>query len=414
MTINTVCLGRPRQTRMKTSFLFLVFAGVFSGCGGEKNSNEFDVTRLLVDTTDKIILPGYQQLATQAELFSAEDGPLAQYCNAIGTGNEASGREAAQSSWRGLVDQWQQAEIHRLGPIADNDEALGKRISSFGSTALDSCGVDQVVVLSRQEEFDIATRSNNQRGLEAIEYVLFKDDLTHTCPSQISVLDDWNDRTEQQRKQWRCEYAQVVANDIRSAAETIHTSWSIDGDNYRSEFLNPATAGSNLELLSDSVFYLDVVVKDLKLGLPLGISDACSEFSCPEQIESPESEYSLANIRNNLVGFSRLIEHEGSSLGDLIRHAGVPDLATRLTDNATAAINLIDSMNSSLLAQANAIDSADAESQCTNAFTNPDADSDLAACRLYGFMKRITDDLKVGFVAAVNVDLPDRAQSDND
>ena len=29
-------------------------------------------------------------------------------------------------------------------------------------------------------------------------------------------------------------------------------------------------------------------------------------------------------------------------------------------------------------------------------------------------MKRITDDLKVGFVAAVNVDLPDRAQSDND
>ena len=425
MIINMVCASRPIVARMTTSALSVVVIGSLAGCVGDSGDSgrDFDVAGLLADTTDQVILPGYQALAQQAERFAATDGPLAQYCNAIGSVSETTARVAARQNWRDLMDQWQLLELHRLGPVTNNDEALGKRISSFGSSALSDCGVDQAVVLSQQDDFDITTRSNNQRGLETVEYLLFKDDLSHTCPSQVTVLDDWNDQSEQQRKQWRCDYAQVVANDIRDAAKTIHTSWSIDGNNYRSAFLNPATAGSNLELLSDAVFYLDVTVKDLKLGLPLGISNDCSEWSCPAQIESPLSEHSLANIRNNLVGFNRLIEHDGLSLGDLIRHAGVPDLATRLTENTTAAITLIDSMDSSLLAQANAIDSADAKSQCTNAFNNPDisgpdnsadATDDFAACRLYGFVKRITDDLKVGFVAAVDVDLPDRAQSDND
>ena len=423
MNISNASRGVAQSVRLAAAPVMCI--GLLSACVGDSGSSdrEFDVAGLLADTTDQVILPGYQALAQQAEGFAATDGPLAQYCNAIGSANEATARVAAQQNWRDLMDQWQRLEIHRLGPISNNDDTLGKRISSFGSSALSDCGVDQAIVLSRQGGFDITTRSNNQRGLEAVEYTLFKTDLAHTCPSQVAILSDWNTRTEQQRKEWRCDYAQIAANDIRNAAQTIYTNWSIDGGNYRSEFLNPATAGSKLELLSDAVFYLEIAVKDLKLGLPLGISDACSEFSCPAQIESPFSEHSLANIRNNLVGFNQLIEHDGQSLGDLIRHAGVPELATRLTDNATAAINLIDSMDSSLLAQANAIDSSDAESQCTNAFNNPDtsgpdtsvnATDDFAACRLYGFVKRITDDLKVGFVAAVDVDLPDRAQSDND
>lgn len=414
MTINNAQTGARLAVINRVAPVFL--AGMLAGCVGDNDSSnpDFDVAGLLDDTTDIVILPGYQALATQTTLLSADDGALAQYCTAIGTATEAARKAEAQQAWRTAMNQWQSLEMHRLGPIADNGDALGNRVSSFGSSNLSDCGVDQAVVLSRQDGFDLATRSSNQRGLEAIEYTLFNDNLDHTCSSQITRLSDWNERPDVERTQWRCDYARLVASDVADAASTIYEQWRIDGENYRSEFLNPAVAGTTLETLSDAVFYLDVVVKDLKLGVPLGISDDCSAFSCPEQIESPYSEHSLTNIRNNLVGFTRLIEHDGLSFGDLIRHAGVPDVATRLTDNANAAIELIDGMDSSLLVQATAIDSSDRDSQCTNAFTNPEADSELTACRLYGLIKRITDDLKVGFVAAVNVDLPDRAQSDND
>ncbi len=414
MTINNAQTGARLAVINRLAPVFL--AGMLAGCVGDNGSSnpDFDVAGLLDDTTDIVILPGYQALATQTTLLSADDGVLAQYCTAIGTATEAARKVEAQQAWRTAMNQWQSLEMHRLGPIADNGDALGNRVSSFGSSNLSDCGVDQAVVLSRQDGFDLATRSSNQRGLEAIEYTLFNDNLDHTCSSQITSLSDWNERPDVERAQWRCDYARVVASDVADAASTIYELWRIDGENYRSEFLNPAVAGTTLETLSDAVFYLDVVVKDLKLGVPLGISEDCSAFSCPEQIESPYSEHSLTNIRNNLVGFTRLIEHDGLSFGDLIRHAGVPDVATRLTDNANAAIELIDGMDSSLLVQATAIDSSDRDSQCTNAFTNPETDSEFTACRLYGLIKRITDDLKVGFVAAVNVDLPDRAQSDND
>ena len=38
----------------------------------------------------------------------------------------------------------------------------------------------------------------------------------------------------------------------------------------------------------------------------------------------------------------------------------------------------------------------------------------FSACNLLGMIKLINDDQKIGFVAAIDVDLPDRAQSDND
>ena len=61
-------------------------------------------------------------------------------------------------------------------------------------------------------------------------------------------------------------------------------------------------------------------MKDLKLGVPLGINASCSAVACPEIVESIYSANSFANIRDNLVAFRNLFTGaEGSGFDDYIR-----------------------------------------------------------------------------------------------
>ena len=106
----------------------------------------------------------------------------------------------------------------------------------------------------------------------------------------------------------------------------------------------------------------------------------------------------------------------GPGFDDLIDGAGVPALNQRFADNTAAAIALIDTASESLFEQATGIDSSAAEMECMNDYLNatPNSPGRFSACTLLGAIKLIIDDLKVGFVAVIDVDLPDRAQSDND
>ena len=213
----------------------------------------------------------------------------------------------------------------------------------------------------------------------------------------------------------RCEYAIVVATDIANTAAELRDAWSSDDGDYRSTFITPANTGDSLEELSDALFYLDLDVADRKLAIPTGINEACAALSCPQSVESPYSQFSLDSIKANLQSFNILMTG-GSGLGfdDLIEAAGVPELNRRFADNTAAAIALIDTASESLFVQASAIDSSAAETECTNAYANPDVIGRFSACNLLGMIKLINDDQKIGFVAAIDVDLPDRAQSDND
>lgn len=388
-----------------------------SGSNRAVTADNFDFVAMLANYADSIIVPNYESLADTTNLLAAESGSIATYCSAIGSDNEASARSAAQAVWKTTMDAWQTTTLHELGPIQANNNALRNRISSFArGSSLSTCGVDQAVVLADTDpNFSLSSRSANQRGLGAVEYLLFSDNLEHSCSSQITETTDWNTRPETERKQLRCDYAQTLVEDINAAAQSVVTAWLIDADNYRSQFLNPALLDTNLKALSDALFYLDTETKDTKLGIPLGISATCSQPSCPEVIESPYAEYSLNNIAQNLQSFLNLLQG-GSGLGfdDIIAQAGVPEVTELMRQNTEAAIGEINTMSTSLRQQAESISDEEAAQICLTAANTPDSQRSIPACNLYGYLRRVTDTLKVGFVAAVDVDLPDRAQSDND
>lgn len=399
--------------------LLPIAACVDNGSGGNRavTVDNFDFVTMLANYADNIIVPNYESLADATRPLAVDSGSIAAYCSAIGSDNEANARSAAQATWKTAMDAWQTTTLHELGPIQANNNALRNRISSYtrGST-LSTCGVDQAVVQANSNpDFNLSSRSANQRGLGAVEYLLFSDNLAHSCPSQITETADWDTRPETERKQLRCAYAQILAGDINAAAEKVVEAWLIDADNYRSQFINPAALDDNLKALSDGLFYLDTDTKDAKLGIPLGISAACSQSSCPEVIESPFAEYSLNNISQNLQSFLTLLQG-GSGLGfdDIIAQAGVPEVTELMRQNTATAISEIDTMSSSLRQQAEGIANEEDAQTCLDAANTPDSQRSIPACNLYGYLRRVTDTLKVGFVAAVDIDLPDRAQSDND
>ena len=378
--------------------------------------DSFDFVAMFKNYADNIIIPNYQALADKAGIMAQSDGPIANYCDAIGNPSEAEALTAAEEAWNNTQAAIAISESHIIGPAKDNDELLRNRLNSYHAGELSTCGIDQAVMLADQDSnFDVVARTVTQRGIGAVEYLLFNTDLTHTCPSQVTETVNWNARSEVQRKRLRCEYAVVISNDIATNANQLVNSWSSDGDNYRNTFINPANISDTLSALSDAMFFMDVEIKDIKLGIPTGINSDCSAISCPDKVESPYLRTSFAHIRNNLEAFKTMLTGaDGPGFDDIITQAGVSELNTELQANITAAIENIDSQTNSLFAEAAAISNAQDEADCNNAFTNPETTSDFPACNLYGLIKLITDDLKVDFVAAVEVDLPNRAQSDND
>jgi predicted lipoprotein len=389
-----------------------------TGGSGSDNSDAdtFDFTAMFANYADNIILPNYEAVARLATDIESETGPISTYCQSIGTAAETAAVDAAQNAWDDLMVAIQKTELHIIGPAANNDNALQNRLNSFATGSLSLCGVDQSVVQSAENAgFDIEIKTARQRGIGALEYLLFNSNLAQNCPSQIVETADWDSRPAEQRQLLRCEYAIVVASDIASTAADLRDAWSSDDGDYRSTFINPANTGDSLEELSDALFYLDLDVADVKLAIPTGISDECLALSCPQKVESPYSQYSLDDIRANLQSFGTMMTGgSGSGFDDLIDDAGVPELNQRFLDNTARAIAFIDTASESLFEQASAIDSSAAETECTIAYANPAVIGRFSACNLLGVIKLINDDLKIGFVAAIDVDLPDRAQSDND
>ena len=388
-----------------------------TGAGGqddqvqEEEEEEFTTLGMLTNLVDAVIVPNYQALAAETAAFAAEDGPLAAYCVAIG----ADTATAAQDAWRTSMATVQATEMHVFGPAAANGEALRKRILSYDDATLSTCGVDISVVLARDEGFDIRSRSLNQRGYGAVEYLLFNEDLAHTCAPQVTQTADWNGLGEDERRLARCELARLIAADAADAAADIAEQWDAAGGDYRTTFLDPDTTGEALQHLTDGIFAMDLLVKDRKLGIPTGIHDDCSAAACPELVESPYALHSFANIRANAVAFKTLFEGgDGFGFDDFIVNEEYAEVAARFSTNTQAVIDYVDGIETSLYDQVVAIETEDRDTECMNAFAAADLEAELSACTAVGLVKRITDDLKIDFVTIVGVSVPGGAQTDAD
>ena len=155
--------------------------------------------------------------AQRPAALSASSG-VDSYCSSIGTAGEAAAQDAVKLVWQDAVNAMQKTEPHAVGPIANNEDTLRNRIHSYANTDLGACSIDRSVVAQGSSDFDLGVRSSNQRGLGAIEYLLFNPVLTTNCAPQITETSDWDALSTEEQKTQRCTYASKIAADVCSGS----------------------------------------------------------------------------------------------------------------------------------------------------------------------------------------------------
>ncbi len=374
---------------------------------------------------DDIILPTYSRFASQANALAATNSALAGYCAGLGSPNESVLRQSAQQSWRDVMATWQQIEAMPVGPIAANSANLRNRVYSWPD-AVSQCAVDRDVVLaSENDSFAVGSRTPQAKGLDALEYLLFSDDLNHHCSSQVTQLQTWNSRPEAERKQLRCNYVLLVAADIAKQSDELLDTWQASGGNFRADLIGAGSEGSSfasqneaLVAVLDALFFIDTGVKDRKLGVPTGLS-TCGEASCPDQVESILSGNVINNLTNNVLAFRAAFTgsfdplKSAVSLDDLLRLRNFNDLAQQVVADVDVLLSALQNYSTDFIDDIAAIDTAAEVAECANSATTP-ASATIPACGLYGYAKIITDNLKGDVLTVLSLQLPNSVEGDSD
>lgn len=386
-----------------------------SGNDGGNGNNEFDETVLIANLTNNVITPEYQNFNAMA---SDLHDKVNNYCNAeiafnSGSGSQEQRDEAyndAQNAWRNTQFDWQMVEVMQLGPLVDNQNLLRDKIYSWPLTS--NCAVDQDTAYFNQgeingEPYNIENRVVTRRGLDALEYLLFNPDLNHSC-SASTAPQDWDALTDAERREWRCQFAVEVANDVVNSSQELLDAWS--GENgYAQSLLNAQNQpGSDFNTLheavnriSDALFYIDSMTKDAKLGVPLGIfSNSCGMNTCPEDLESQFALNSLNNIRSNLLSLKSLYtgdtdsQNNGVGFDDYLIAVGADTLAADMLTSINNALDDLDSYENSL----------------NEALLNSPGKVE----QTHENVRQVTDKLKSDFIHQLSLELPASSAGDND
>ncbi|OFC69415.1 imelysin family protein [Alteromonas confluentis] len=384
-------------------------AGEGYGTGGNAPvTTSFNEQALLTHLTDNVITPVFQQFNADA-LQQAQE--VSAYCESevalanfdITDAELTPFKSAARLSWENAMESWQQAEMMQMGPLLDNDGLLKNNIYSW--PVVNYCAVDYDVEFFREGEvngapYDITLRTPSRKGMVALEYLLFNEDLDVSCES--GSPGNWHNLSNSERRVARCEFAVEVANDIATSSETLLSLWA--GDNGYAAQLKSAGSASSMfaseheavNRISDAMFYLDSMTKDGKLATPLGLfANSCGAQACPEDVESGYAQRSFAHILNNLIGFQALLTgSDGPGFTDFLIDVGDTDTAETMRDDITTAIENVRAYETTL---------AEALVQDPDAVTQTHAD-----------VKSVTDNLKADFINSLALELPATSAGDND
>jgi len=318
--------------------------------------------------------------------------------------------DAAKNAWLAANASWQVAEMFRFGPAArtaDEDagaQELRDQIYAWRFGA--RCPVETALVNKLYASSNFGSSLISNRGLGAVEYLLFYPGSDNQCPdySAINKSGSWAALGATETATRKRAYAEAVAADVLENTRKLLEAWDPAHGNFRQKLTQPGSGSvypneqAALNAVWHGIFYVEKEVKDYKLGIPLGVSE-CAIGLCPEALESRFANVSTANIRQNYLGFRRLFQgcgrnYTGLGFDDWLDAIGASDLRGRMLTALDGAQQAIDALDPPL------------EVSVTQ---NTDR-----VWAVYTALKQLTDLLKSEFVTVLDLELPAGAGSDND
>ncbi len=402
---------------MKFRFLCAAVAtSLLAACGSSSSttqndlcaetvSGDFSCQQMLLDTTAVAVA----QTTAVSESLNQLQIDIGSYCGDVAS---TALQNTAKASWSAAMVEVQQLEVMQFGPIEELRDEL------YVWPGNNTCRTDDQIATNINP--DMATVDSANRGLTAVEYILFSDDALAKCDENFPDVATWRAANPElnARKLQRCEYAENVVSDLTDKVDTLKTSLASFSLQDSNSSLQQAAND-----ISDSLFYVDKFTKDLKIlaAIPQASDGVFAESKLESQFADVTGTFiidvSKQHIVNNLQGAKTLFKG-GTNIGldDYLGALGQADMATEIEvslDNAIAHAQLIDENLYQIIFQADAANiSACIASATMGTF---DAASNLEkTCALQFFLKQFTDLLKEDLVLALNFSKPAAADGDAD
>jgi len=337
------------------------------------------------------------ELAAAAEKADVEATPAA--------------RDAARTAWKKAIDAWQIAEAFSFGPAAKTGAPGGHdmRDAIYSWPLVNRCAIEQAVVAQSYVPPGLSTALVNTRGMAALDFLLFDESATNGCDAAATINTDgsWAALGAPEIQKRKIAYARAASVDVVARGQALVDAWDPAKGNFLGEM---SGAGSTktfasqqmaFNVVSDALFYTDIEVKNLKVGIPAGlVLGACATPPCLASVESPWAKRSKDHIRNNLIGFERLTrgcgpDGEGLGFEELLAAIGAGAVGTKINASVTEIRASLD------------------------ALAEPTFEDDLTknpagVKRLFDALRALATVLKSDFVTVLDLEIPKPVEGDND
>mgnify|MGYP002335704986 CR=1 FL=1 len=301
------------------------------GNGGETTETiESQLAKWLVDMADNYVVPAYTDLessavALQQSALTCSDSNFDQMA-----------LESIQQQWLLAFNQWQTIQWLKLGPVVDDSRFFRLQFFPDENEAV-SRGVTRLLGEQDTVTVDFVTSNNvGGQGFPALELLLFP---VNDSDSLINASD----------KDKRCEVVQAVTSNIANISSELTTAWSVQGDNYRQQFVDgTGEFTGKIDVVEEVVtIYLEnlELVKDEKLLIPL----ATEKPGLPAIAESAISDTSLRHIKTNLQSLKDIYTAKnGHGFDDILNNfLEQTSIATQMSDALNAAISALELLSGS-------------------------------------------------------------------
>jgi predicted lipoprotein len=342
--------------------------------------------------------------------FDTAAGELVISANRADTEATPAARDAARESWKKAMDVWQRAEVFGFGPAATTGQPGGRDLRDpvYAWPLVSRCIIEQQLVDKTYERPELGTALVNTRGLAAAEYLLFYEGTDNACnpTATINMSGSWAALGAPEIAKRKFAYARALAAETALRAKELSTAWDPAQGNFVATMSSagPGQVFTSQQMafnaVSNAFFYVDDFVKNMKLGKPAGFNPGCAAPPCVNDVESPWAHRSKEHLRNNLVGFDKLLRGcgaDGQGLGwdDYLVAVGDEPLAKKLIDAVAVSRGLLDALK------------------------QPSLEDDLVkdapgVKALYDSLRVIVVLLKTEFISVLDLELPKRVEGDND